>query len=240
MSKFLKAMRLRRALLKIRPKPSAPPRLPLNKNSSLPTHSESTLPQPLIPRNFISFRCNVYKKAGEGAPCPRPKVLQHVTTCLLFLRARKKPRNPNPLYALLHNSRTPRGGGVGIGTAKLFSIARVSRDESWLSFLAASRGSRIPNHRPRNTHTATEHESRNAGHVPLVPRYRCAATRKVPESQVLVLVRRQETYPLPSVSNVLRADIGHGKPERRPGSKSIPGRRTGVARARRPGSNVLT
>lgn len=144
-------MRLRRAVLKISAKSSAPPGLPLNKKHSLPTHSESTLPQPLIPRNFISFRCNVYKKAGEGAPCPRPKVLQHVTTCLLFLRARKKPRNPNPLYALLHNSRTPRGGGVGIGTAKLFSIARVSRDESWLSFLAASRGSRIPNHRPRNT-----------------------------------------------------------------------------------------
>lgn len=45
----------------------------------------------------------------------------------------------------------------------------------------------------------------------LVPGYRCAATRKVPESrQLLKMAPRQETYPLWAVSNVLRADIGHG------------------------------
>jgi hypothetical protein len=44
----------------------------------------------------------------------------------------------------------------------------------------------------------------------------------------------------PPVSKILRADIGSAMLERRPGRKSIPERRAGVARARRPGSNVLT
>ena len=59
------------------------------------------------------------------------------------------------------------------------------------------------------------HGSRNTGHRPRLRSYRCAATRKVPESQVLVLVRRRETNPLRAVSKIMRADIGSAKPERR-------------------------
>ena len=66
-------MRLRRAVPKIPAKSSVPPRLPLHKNRSLRTRSESTLPQPLIPPHFKSFISNVYKKPGEGCAVPAPK-----------------------------------------------------------------------------------------------------------------------------------------------------------------------
>jgi hypothetical protein len=68
------------------PKSPLPPSLSLCKIRPLPTHSESTVPQPLIPLDFNSFSRNVYKKPGEGSPCPSPKVLQLVTTPSLLLR----------------------------------------------------------------------------------------------------------------------------------------------------------
>jgi hypothetical protein len=107
----LKLMHVCRVVLKIPAKISVAPGLPLNKSRRLPTHSESTLPQPLIPLHFISFSCNVYKKTGEGPARPSPKVLQFVTTCSPVLRAGTNVRNPNPLTHLLHKSRTPRGWG---------------------------------------------------------------------------------------------------------------------------------
>ena len=181
-----KLMYLRRAVLEIPAKFSVPPGLPLNKKHSPRTHSESTLPQLLIPLHFISFICNVYSKPREGEGRPRPKGLQLVTIRFPIPRARTNARlprapwargNPNPLYALLHNSRTPRGWDISGWDS-----------QSWLSFLAASRGSPVTNHRPR----VTEHESRSTSQgaratLPLVPRYRCAATRKVPESRQLLI-----------------------------------------------------
>ncbi len=173
-----KPMRLRPAFPKFPADSSATPRLPLNKKRSLPTHSESTLPQPLIPLHFISFIRNVYRKPGEGPAHPCPKGLQLVTSPLLFLRSRTNIVYPErSLQGQSHSAHTTyfliRGEpGVGVspsGTAKLFSIARISRDESWLSLFGLSR--------------ATDHGSRNT--APLVPRYRCAATRKVPESRQL-------------------------------------------------------
>src|SRR5271155_2212791 len=59
-------MRLRRAVLQTPAKPSVPLRLPFHKNGSLPTSSQSTLPQLLISLHFNSFRTNVYKKPGGG------------------------------------------------------------------------------------------------------------------------------------------------------------------------------
>jgi hypothetical protein len=82
-------MRLRRAVLKIPAKSSVPPRLPLRKNRSLRTRSESTLPQSLIPLDFKSFISNVYKKPREGVPRSGPKFLQLVTPMLLSFRARR-------------------------------------------------------------------------------------------------------------------------------------------------------
>ena len=59
-------MRLRRAVLQIPTKSSVPPRSLLHKHSALLTRAESTLLQVFIPRHFNSFRCNTYKKLGEG------------------------------------------------------------------------------------------------------------------------------------------------------------------------------
>ena len=49
-----------------------PPALSLCKIRPLPTRSESTLPQLLIPLQFKSFRRNAYKKPGEG-PIAAPR-----------------------------------------------------------------------------------------------------------------------------------------------------------------------
>src|ERR1700721_2009345 len=72
-------MRLRRAVLQIPPKPPVLPGLPLYKNRYLLTPSESTLPQVLIPQDFISSRINTYIKPGGGTPASNPKVWQLVT-----------------------------------------------------------------------------------------------------------------------------------------------------------------
>jgi hypothetical protein len=151
-------MRLRRAIPKNPAKSSVRLGLPLNKNRSLPTHSESTLAQLLIPLHFNSRISNTYKKPGEGAPRPSSKVLQLVTTRSPVLRTHSNARNPNPLYALLPTFCTPRGGGMP------------------LSGTANPGCPRIP-----------DHGSRNTGHRSRLRSYRCAATRKVPESRVLQL-----------------------------------------------------
>ena len=69
----VQVMRLRRAVLKIPPKSSVPPRSPLYKLRSLLTPSESALPQVLIPLHFKSFISNAYKKRGVGCFRPAPK-----------------------------------------------------------------------------------------------------------------------------------------------------------------------
>jgi hypothetical protein len=218
-SVLLQAMRLRCAVLKIPAKSSVPSGLPLNKKRSLRTHSESTLPQLLISPHFNSFRCNAYKKTGEGEGRPRPKVLQLVTSRFLFLRARTNPRNPNPLCALLHNSRIPRGVGY-LRVGQPIFLAVLYRGVPRIK----GHGARLTEHAPR------PHQS--SGTVAPQP-------AKCQNHASCSRHHRQETYPLWVVSNVLRADIGSAMPERRPGRKSIPERRTGIALARRPGSNVL-
>jgi hypothetical protein len=72
-------MRLRRAVLQIPTKPPVPSGLPLYKNCHSLTRLESTLLQVLIPRRFISFISNTYRKQGGGTPSSSPKVLQLVT-----------------------------------------------------------------------------------------------------------------------------------------------------------------
>ena len=205
----LKLMHVCRVVLKIPAKISVAPGLPLNKSRRLPTHSESTLPQPLIPLHFISFSCNVYKKTGEGPARPSPKVLQFVTTCSPVLRAGTNVRNPNPLTHLLHKSRTPRGVG-----ATLF-LSGTANPGCLFSQRAEEHDARSTDH----GHPARPHWS--PGTVAPQPA-KCQNHASCPRWHP-----GQETYPLRSVSNVLRADIGHGKPQRRPGSKSIPARRQG-------------
>ena len=66
-------MRLRCAVPKTSPKSSVPGRSPIHKPRLLPTHSESTLPQVLIPLRFKSFLRNAYKKPEGEGPLRRPK-----------------------------------------------------------------------------------------------------------------------------------------------------------------------
>ena len=106
-------MCLRRAVLQIPAKSSAPPRLPFYKNRFLPTPSQSTLPQPLISLHFNSFRTNVYKKPGGSGAAAKPKGCKLVTRHMPRLRTRRNSRNPNPLIRLLTLSVTHGGGGAG-------------------------------------------------------------------------------------------------------------------------------
>src|SRR5271157_4505622 len=139
-------MRLRRAVPEIPAKIPVPPGLPLNKSRSLLTHSESTLPQPLIPLHSISFSSNVYKKTGEGPARPSSIVLQLVTTNLPVLRTHTNTRNPNPLYALIHNSRDARGVG---GDAPLNGTANPAcRSSAFRESRSAGHGSRATGHGP--------------------------------------------------------------------------------------------
>jgi hypothetical protein len=135
-------MRLRREVPKIPAKSSVLPRLPLNKSASLLTRSESTLPQLLIPLHFNSSISNTYKKSREGIPQSNPKVLQLVTIPPPLLRTCRNARNPNPLYALLHNFWTPRGWGAYLSAGQpCMAVAGRIPDH----------GSRNTGHRPRLT-----------------------------------------------------------------------------------------
>jgi hypothetical protein len=191
LSKLLKAMRLRRAVAGILAKISVPPGLPLNKSRSLPTHSESTLPQPLIPLHFISFRYNVYRKPGEGVARLSPKVLQLVTTCLPVPQTHTNTRNPIPLMHLLHNSRTRRGWGTSAVGQPILAVSSHNAPRN------KTHGARVIEHGPRPHWSA-------AGTVAPQPA-KCQNHASCSRRH-----RHQETYRLRAVSNVLRADIGCG------------------------------
>jgi hypothetical protein len=57
-------------------------------------------------------------------------------------------------------------------------------------------GTAIPGRRSLAFHESRVTELGPQATTPLVPRYRCAATRKVPESRVLQLGGNRETFPL--------------------------------------------
>jgi hypothetical protein len=107
-------MRLRRAVPQIPAKSSVPPRLPLHKNPSRLTPSQSTLPRLLIPLRFKSCISNTYKKPRGRGPAANPKVCQLVNQRAARLHTRRNPRNPSAFIELLHNLRTPRGWGLSL------------------------------------------------------------------------------------------------------------------------------
>ena len=134
-------MRLRRAVLKIPPKSSVPPRSPLYKLRHLLTLSESTLPQVLIPLHFKSFISNTYKKPGGGTPLPAPKFVNsslrtrlpsgHPQTPITSIPSFTSAHLPSPMGGttvpqrrrctapLLHGSPTCHAEGIE-GSAVLF------------------------------------------------------------------------------------------------------------------------
>lgn len=85
-------MRLRRAVLQIPPKSSVPPGLPVYKIRPALTHSESTLPQLLIPLHFNSPRINTYKKPGRVSPSNRRSFANSSLPHLAIVPARSDRR----------------------------------------------------------------------------------------------------------------------------------------------------
>jgi|HubBroStandDraft_6_1064221.scaffolds.fasta_scaffold59123_4 hypothetical protein len=122
-------MRLRRAVLQIPPKPPVPPGLPLYKYSHQLTRPESTLPQVLIPLNFISFISNTYTKPGGGPPSSSPKVWQLVTARSPLQPAQQRPFIPSALeegqplffHALTHTFRRSGGRSTALNAILLFA-----------------------------------------------------------------------------------------------------------------------
>ena len=139
----------------------------------------------------------MFTETRGGVTPSQPKSCQLVTSRSPILRTRTNLRNPIPLIHLLHNSRTPRGRGISAVGQPILAVA------------------------PR---PFTVHGPRATALIgPPVP-LRCNA-QSARITGVTALWYR-ETNPLCSVSKVSRADIGSAMPERRPGRKSIPERRT--------------
>jgi len=105
-------MRLCRAVPKIPSKSSVAPGSPLNKPYSLSTRPESTLPQPLIPRDFISFSSNVYRKPGEGHPVPAQKVVNSSLAVRRSCAHAGTPATTVPSMLYFISSGYPGGGGM--------------------------------------------------------------------------------------------------------------------------------
>jgi hypothetical protein len=152
-------MRLRRAVLQTPTKSSVLPRLPLHNNGSLLTHAESTLPQLLTPLHFNSSRCNTYKKPGGGAPRRTPNIYNSLPPLRHRSGHAGTPATPIPSSTCAHFASSPPGYPPLCPFSNTCQPAQGSR--------VTERGTRVT--------------------APLVPRYRCGATRKVPESQMLLL-----------------------------------------------------
>jgi len=95
-------MRLRRAVPKIPAKSPVPPRSPLYKLRPLPTPSESTLPQLLIPLHFKSFISNTYKKQGRGALLKAPKFVNSPLRAPLSSGHTQTPTTSIPSFTSAH------------------------------------------------------------------------------------------------------------------------------------------
>jgi|HubBroStandDraft_1064217.scaffolds.fasta_scaffold74333_1 hypothetical protein len=148
-------MALCHAVPKIPAKPSVLPGSLIYKPQFLPTPSESTLPQLLIPLYFNSCISNTYRKHQGGGPHFYPKVWQLVTShSQLPWPTHERPQPQSPLCFTSRFSGYPGGGGC----QRPFQRDSHSR-------LFAIRPPR-----------ATDHGS--LATAPLVPRYRCAATRR--------------------------------------------------------------
>jgi hypothetical protein len=157
-------MCLRRAVPKIPAKSSVLPGSLLNKLRPISTRSESTLPQTLIPRDFISFSRNVYGKPGRVHPFRAQKFVNSLLAPARSCAHARTPAITIPSMLYFISSGHP---GVG--------YLRVGQPNSSPScgFRAMNLGcpfsQRPENHRSRITGhgtRVTEHESRNTGHGP--------------------------------------------------------------------------
>jgi hypothetical protein len=127
-------MRLRRAVPKISSRSSVPPGLPVYKIHHRLTHSESTLPQVLIPLHFNSPRINTYKKPGRGPTSKGPIFCKVVTTHTSPCCTRRNSRNSIRFKTLLHSLRTPGVGAPVPNEGLLFSLDLLNRQLSAPNF----------------------------------------------------------------------------------------------------------
>jgi hypothetical protein len=126
-------MALRHAAPKTSSRSPAPPRSPIDKQRLLPSPSESTLPQLLIPRDFNSCISNVYKKPQGGGAASSPKFVNSLPPLSAPVAHTRMAHNLNPLYVLLHGS--------------LYTEELATRPSQWASrpgrLSSAFHGSRI-------------------------------------------------------------------------------------------------
>ena len=129
---------VRRTVPSTSPQPPAPTLLPFYKNrtplnpleSTLPNHSTTVHSKRLTPP-LISFRCNTYKKTGDGAPLSTPKVCQLVNPGPRRVTAPKRtnrthsshslPPQPQRLHTFAHSFRHLGGWGGFPATSFPFS-----------------------------------------------------------------------------------------------------------------------
>src|SRR5271165_7636661 len=104
-------MRLRRVVPQIQPQSLVPLELPLYNNRFILTHSESTLPQGLIPLRFNSLRISVYKKTGEGVPLFAQKVCNSSLPACWSCAHTRTPATPIRSYIYFISRAHPGGGG---------------------------------------------------------------------------------------------------------------------------------
>ena len=151
-------MRLRLAVVQTPRTSTARPGLLLNNCSLRLTHAESTLPQLLIPLHFNSSRCITYKKPVGGAPRRTPNIYNSLPPLHHRSGHAGTPATPIPSSTCAHFA-SPPGGTPVCPFSNTCQPAQGSR--------VTERGTRVT--------------------APLVPRYRCAITPKVPESHLLLL-----------------------------------------------------
>src|SRR5580658_2312225 len=100
-----------------RPRSPVPPRPPLHKINALPTLSESTLPQLLIPLHFNSFISNVYEKPQGGGPTGHTFCRSLAKSAQASARARSRPpvQGHRPIHRMHHRcTRSPCFQQVGL------------------------------------------------------------------------------------------------------------------------------
>ena len=101
-------MRLRRSLLQTPAKSSCLHGLLFPNSRRRLTPSESTLPQLLIPRHFISFISNTYKKAG-GGPLSGPQSFA-TRYSLHFTNLAHIPTPSTPIFSMVYAQLSSRPG----------------------------------------------------------------------------------------------------------------------------------
>ena len=171
-----KVMRLRPVAPQIRPRPSALRGLLLYNYSVSLTPSESTLPQVLISRDFKSFKCNTYKKPGEGPLLPPSGFCNSLPPATALSACDQTPATP---FISCNSGQLPSSIGVGV-RARL--RPQIPLSISSLKSVPCTRAVSVVNPRCRATGHGTDwHESPNSAQPPeILPCTRSSCPKMAP------------------------------------------------------------